>query len=57
MRGGQENMIVSLAMLATKAATDMAMAKLVAMGVSSGVSLYVATKPRAYQQRKTTKKK
>ena len=44
-------------MLAAKAASDMAMAKLVAMGVSSAISVYAATKPRAYQQRKTSRKK
>jgi len=57
MKGGRENMLISLALVATKVTADMAMAKLVAMGVSSGISLYVATKPRAYQQRKTAKKK
>ena len=50
-------MIISLALLATKVAADMAMAKLVAMGVSSAISVYAATKPRAYQQRKSSRKK
>ena len=48
---------ISLLVLATKATADMAMAKLVAMGVSSALSVYTATKPRGNQNRRTSKKK
>jgi len=43
--------MISLIVLATaaKAAVDMAVTKLVVMGISSAISVYATTKPRAYR--------
>jgi len=48
--------VLALAMVA-KAAGDVAAVKLITMGISSGISVYVATKPRAYQRQRASSKK
>ncbi|MCL2398531.1 MAG: hypothetical protein FWC91_02155 [Defluviitaleaceae bacterium] len=52
--------MLSLLMVAAataKVASDVATVKLITMGVSSAISVYVATRPRAYQQPRTSKKR
>ena len=49
--------MLSLLMLAAaKVAADAAMAKLVAMGISSAISVYAVTKPRASERKPSRKR-
>ena len=48
-------MLSLFVLAAAKVATDVATVKLVTMGISSAISVYVATRPRAYQRQRTSK--
>jgi len=50
-------MISLLVLAAAKVASDVAVVKLITMGVGSAISVYSVTKPRAYQRRKASRKK
>ena len=49
-------MLCLLVLAVTKVAADAAMAKLVAMGISSAISVYAVTKPRANERRPSRKR-
>ena len=48
--------MLSVLVLATaEVVTEVATVKLVTSGISSAIAVYVATRPRAYQRRRTSK--